>query len=142
MPEAQVYFSLMLGFCGLQGFYGVDEDVSEVRTRSRLKFNAPAITHFVDRSQMPLAFWSLFQESLVASPHVESSSSDAPAMEWTIAKQIYSDLVHRLRRKVVLPTGGGGWMKDQVERFNVYRREIGDAIVPSYVFKPSSQRYS
>lgn len=29
-PQVQTYFTLMLGFASLPGYYGIDEDVSEV----------------------------------------------------------------------------------------------------------------
>lgn len=31
LPEVQTFFTLMLGFSSLPGYYGLDEDVSEVR---------------------------------------------------------------------------------------------------------------
>ncbi|CED84264.1 Nuclear transport receptor LGL2 (importin beta superfamily) [Phaffia rhodozyma] len=109
-PEVQIFFSLMLGFSGFEGSYGVDEEVSEI----------------------PLGFWSLFQESITASPHIETADSDSPATEWTIAKQIFAELFQKLRLKCMLPSGGGGWMKDQVDKFRSYRFECGDAMVTSY----------
>jgi hypothetical protein len=30
-PQVQVFYSLMLGYTGIQGYYGIDEEISEVR---------------------------------------------------------------------------------------------------------------
>jgi hypothetical protein len=88
---------------------------------------------------MCLPFWSLFQESLTASPHIETADSPTPATEWNVAKSIFAELVRRLRAKCMFPpqdgTGGGGgaggvgWMKDQEQQFRMYRNQVGDAIV-------------
>ena len=82
---------------------------------------------------MTLGFWSLFQEALTASPHIETADAPVPGDEWRIALSIFGDLVQRMRRKCVLPAGGGGWMKDQTDKFRVYRNDVGDVLVTASV---------
>ncbi|KAI4518124.1 hypothetical protein K525DRAFT_209319 [Schizophyllum commune Loenen D] len=49
-------------------------------------------------------------------------------------RAVYSRLVRALRAKVVFPPGveSGGWMKDQVDRFKTYRRDVGDTLINAY----------
>ncbi|KAL7414593.1 armadillo-type protein [Mrakia frigida] len=110
LPEVQTFFTLMLGFSSLPGYYGLDEDVSE----------------------MTLGFWSLFQEALTASPHIETADAPVPGNEWNIALQIFGELLRRMRGKCVLPRDGGGWMKDQTDKFRVYRNDVGDTLVTTF----------
>ena len=84
-------------------------------------------------SQMCLGFWSLFQEALTASKHIETADSPVPGNEWTIALHIFGDLIRRMRGKCVLPLGGGGWMKDQTDKFRIYRNDVRDVLVTASV---------
>ncbi|KAG6875594.1 hypothetical protein C0992_003156 [Termitomyces sp. T32_za158] len=119
----QSFLRLVLSYTGLRGYYGVDEEESE----------------------MTLAFWYLFQEALWSNDYyveedVEGSGSttlDAGAEVQVLAKAAYSELVQVLRRKVAFPGKGAGWSKgvflpttihaqadtpvtiDQVEKFQV-----------------------
>jgi len=133
LPQVQTFFTLMLGFSSLPGYYGLDEDVSEV---SFFSFATPflaagRLTRFslLRLVQMTLGFWSLFQEALTASPHIETADAPVPGNEWQIALQIFSQLLRRMRGKCVLPRDGGGWMKDQTDKFRVYRNDVGDTLV-------------
>ncbi|KAI5888073.1 uncharacterized protein SCHCODRAFT_02705351 [Schizophyllum commune H4-8] len=49
-------------------------------------------------------------------------------------RAVYSRLVRALRAKMVFPPGAesGGWMKDQVDRFKTYRRDVGDTLINAY----------
>lgn len=47
-PNVQAYLGLILGFAGLEGYFGADEEVSD----------------------LVVPFWSDFQEALTASPYV------------------------------------------------------------------------
>ncbi|KAL1742231.1 armadillo-type protein [Schizophyllum fasciatum] len=49
-------------------------------------------------------------------------------------RAVYGRLVRALRAKVVFPQGAetGGWMKDQVDRFKTYRRDVGDTLINAY----------
>lgn len=50
-PQVQTFFTLMLGFSSLQGYYGVDEDVSEVRPPPPLYLLYPLA--FLSASDLP-----------------------------------------------------------------------------------------
>lgn len=93
----QSFLRVLLSYTGLGGYYGVDEEESE----------------------MTLAFWYLFQEALWSTDYyveeeVEGSGSatvDAGAEVQVLAKAAYSELVQVLRRKVAFPGKGAGWSK-------------------------------
>ncbi|KAG6901557.1 hypothetical protein C0995_010614 [Termitomyces sp. Mi166 len=115
---SQSFLRLLLSYTGLPGHYGVDEEESE----------------------MTLAFWYLFQEALwsvnyYVEEEEEDSGSvpiDAGADVQAVARAVYSELVQILRRKVAFPGKGAGWSKDQVEKFQVYRRDVGDTLINAY----------
>lgn len=81
---------LLLKFTGLPGYYGVDEEASE----------------------MTLGFWYLFQESLW-SVEYEDQAEDQDGIpppadikekeQWAVVNAVYVQLVEALRRKVVWP---------------------------------------
>ncbi|TRM55474.1 armadillo-type protein [Schizophyllum amplum] len=49
-------------------------------------------------------------------------------------RAVYGRLVRALRAKVVFPPRAetGEWMKDQVDRFKTYRRDVGDTLINAY----------
>ncbi|KZO91650.1 ARM repeat-containing protein [Calocera viscosa TUFC12733] len=98
------FLNLVLSFTNYPGVYLIDEEESEVA----------------------LPFWYLFQESLMESPHVAYPESP----EWEMAKSLYTQLVIVLRKKAAWPTEH--LMKDQVERYRNYRRDVGDALMNAY----------
>ncbi|KAF5376630.1 hypothetical protein D9615_007856 [Tricholomella constricta] len=115
----QSFLRLLLAYTGLPGYYGVDEEESE----------------------MTLGFWYLFQEALWSTdyyiPEGREQNSDAAGLDagadaQAMAKAVYSELVHVLRRKAAFPAKGSGWSKDQVDKFQVYRRDIGDTLINAY----------
>jgi hypothetical protein len=126
----QMFLKLLLLFTGLQGYYGEDEEQSE----------------------MTLGFWYLFQEALWSSDYYldqegngveldtegnEVWGKDAKGKEeekMEIAKAVYSELVQVLRRKVRLPPADLAvqWSKDQIDAFQVYRRDVGDTLLNAY----------
>ena len=97
----QNFLRLLLAYTGLPGYYGVDEEESE----------------------MTLGFWYLFQEALWCTNYYsedgdEARSSAPPdtgdggeAQEVSMAKAVYSELVKVLRRKVAFPPAGSGWLR-------------------------------
>lgn len=88
-PPTQTFLRLMLGYTGLPGWYGVDEEESE----------------------LCLAFWYLLQESLwtvdFVSDREPSKDSDgwerSEEKQWEVAGEVYDELVQVLRRKVMWP---------------------------------------
>ncbi|KAG6844170.1 hypothetical protein H0H87_009289 [Tephrocybe sp. NHM501043] len=101
----QTFLRLLLAYTGLPGYYGEDEEESE----------------------LTLAFWYLFQEALWSTDYYieegdasESSNIDGSEEVQAMAKLVYIELVKVLRRKVAFPGKGSGWSKDQVEKFQVY----------------------
>ncbi|KAF5347245.1 hypothetical protein D9756_009920 [Leucocoprinus leucothites] len=118
------FLRLMLAFTGLPGYFGIDEDESE----------------------MTLGFWYLFQEALWSVDyHLEDVSGDVGEFaepvpsgdarekeQVRVAKAVYIELVQVLRRKVTFPPQGSGWSKDQTDKFQVYRRDVGDTLINAY----------
>jgi hypothetical protein len=85
----QSYLRILLAYTSLPGFYGVDEEESE----------------------LTLGFWYLFQEALWSLDNDESDD-DAAATgqptrqeqdQWSVAKAVYVEVVRVLRRKIVWP---------------------------------------
>lgn len=84
----QAYLRTLLSYTGLPGYAGLDEDESE----------------------MTLAFWYLFQESLWTAdyhPDFDEDGTGTPGLEGeqaTVTQALYRELVQILRRKVVWPS--------------------------------------
>ncbi|KAH7882096.1 armadillo-type protein, partial [Phlebopus sp. FC_14] len=117
----QSFLWLLLGYTGLPGYYGADEEESE----------------------MTLGFWYLFQESLwsVEYDDDDEERGSAPLAadvdernRLAIINAVYAELVKILRRKVAWPVQNvlNGWAKDQVDKFQVYRRDVGDTLINAY----------
>ena len=104
----QNFLRLLLSYTGLPGYYGVDEEESE----------------------MTLGFWYLFQEALWStnlyaddegrpySPAPEDkdaaavgAGAGAQPKQVMMAKVVFSELVQVLRRKVAFPPAGSGWSR-------------------------------
>ena len=83
----QTFLKLVMAYTTLPGFYGQDEEESE----------------------MTLGFWFLLQEALwSADYHLEELDEDVPRPDnddtpWEMAKAVYTELVCGLRRKVMWP---------------------------------------
>lgn len=97
----QSFLRLLLSYTGLPGYYGVDEEESE----------------------MTLGFWYLFQEALWSTdfyiPETEERTGngelggDQQSSQVAMAKAVYIELVKVLRTKVAFPAKGSGWSKGQ-----------------------------
>ena len=94
----QNFLRLLLAYTGLPGYYGVDEEESE----------------------MTLGFWYLYQEALWSTNYYfedgNGERSSVPPdtgepQEVLMAKAVYSELVKVLRRKVLFPPAGSGWLR-------------------------------
>jgi hypothetical protein len=117
----QKFLHLLLKYTGLPGYYGVDEEASE----------------------MTLGFWYLFQESLW-SVEYEDQAEDQDSIpslldvkekeQWAVVNAVYVQLVEILRRKVMWPDQRtlSHWAKDEIDRFQVYRRDVGDTLINAY----------
>ncbi|EGN94778.1 hypothetical protein SERLA73DRAFT_171188 [Serpula lacrymans var. lacrymans S7.3] len=118
----QNFLRLILGYTALPGYYGVDEEESE----------------------MTLGFWYLFQESLWSVEYdleedeegnrQPPQETDKEKEQWAVVKAVYSELVQVLKRKVIWPdrTVLSGWGKDQRDKYQVYRRDVGDTLINAY----------
>ncbi|KAF8598080.1 ARM repeat-containing protein [Ceratobasidium sp. AG-I] len=104
-PPVQAFMKVVLGYTGFPGYYGIDEEESE----------------------MVLPFWYLLEEALLDADYV----GDPEGELWGMAKMIYLELVKVLKRKVTWP-GEITWAKDQREKFSNYRRDVGDALINAY----------
>ncbi|OBZ74388.1 Importin-13 [Grifola frondosa] len=116
----QTFLRLLLAYTALPGYYGADEEESE----------------------LTLGFWYLFQEALWSSEYgfdytEEDDGSQAAQREeqqMPVAKAVYSELVQVLRRKVVWPAKDvlSSWVRDQKDKFQAYRRDVGDTLINAY----------
>ncbi|THG94418.1 hypothetical protein EW026_g7050 [Hermanssonia centrifuga] len=112
----QTFLRLLLAFTALPGYYGVDEEESE----------------------MTLGFWYLFQEALWSTDPEYNEDDEAPPRaqgeQGNISRAVYSELVQALRRKVVWPEKNilQPWARDQRDKFQAYRRDVGDTLVNAY----------
>lgn len=105
------FLRLVLAFTGLPGYFGVDEEESE----------------------MTLGFWYLFQEALWGTDyHIEDGDGEGDVGQYPepiadgdarereqvrVAKAVYIELVQVLRRKVAFPPLGSGWSKGELVFF-------------------------
>ncbi|CAE6368411.1 unnamed protein product [Rhizoctonia solani] len=103
--NVQKFMEVALGYTGFPGWYGVDEEESE----------------------MVLPFWYLLEEALLDADYVGDQNGEL----WGVAKAIYLQLVRILQRKVTWPAEPG-WAKDQRDKFSNYRRDVGDALINAY----------
>ncbi|KAI0743038.1 ARM repeat-containing protein [Daedaleopsis nitida] len=117
----QNFLRLLLAYTALPGYYGVDEEESE----------------------MTLSYWYLFQEALWSSDYGFDVAEDGDSGDQVeererdmmpVAKAVYTELVGVLRRKVVWPPRAvlNGWAKDQRDKFIAYRRDVGDTLINAY----------
>ncbi|KAL0571967.1 hypothetical protein V5O48_009993 [Marasmius crinis-equi] len=97
---SQGFLKLLLAYTGFPGYYGVDEDVSE----------------------MTLGFWYMLQEALWnndfyiedgGEPSIADQQSSAD--QTAVAKELYVEVVKVLRRKIRYPGPGNGWSKGIAE---------------------------
>lgn len=131
--------NIMLGFTGFPGYFGMDEEESE----------------------LTLGFWYMLQESLW---EADFPDDETQTKVMDLAKQLYREVVSVLRRKVTWPAENGVWdagnsilihfhMNDihfqskqkslecknhSALLFNIficysYRRNVGDALINAYV---------
>lgn len=92
---SQTFLRLLLAYTGFPGYYGVDEDVSE----------------------MTLGFWYMLQEALWNNdfyfPDGEEPDPNSAQIEMGdqsgVAKALYVQLVQVLRRKITWPSPGHDW---------------------------------
>ncbi|KAJ3868242.1 armadillo-type protein [Lentinula novae-zelandiae] len=113
----QTFLRLLLAYTGFPGFYGVDEDVSE----------------------MTLGFWYMLQEALWNNDFYFPDGGETQASQQSemgdqsgVAKALYVQLVQVLKRKMTWPSSGHNWSKDQIDKFVVYRRDVGDILINAY----------
>ncbi|KAI0076848.1 ARM repeat-containing protein [Panus rudis PR-1116 ss-1] len=115
----QTFLRLLLSYTALPGYYGVDEDESE----------------------MTLGFWYLFQEALWnTDAELDQAELDSEAHlkaeknQWNVAKAVYSELIKVLKRKVTWPPQNvlSSWSRDQRDKFQAYRRDVGDTLINAY----------
>lgn len=110
-PQLQCYLEIMLSLTNYPGYFGVDQDISEI----------------------PLNFWYLLQESFYDEGLLnENDENSKDARE--LAFGVFGQLVEILRSKSEFPSDQEWvkWTKDIKEVFRNYRREVGDTLINSY----------
>ncbi|KAF8830638.1 hypothetical protein HHX47_DHR2001074 [Lentinula edodes] len=92
----QTFLRLLLAYTGFPGFYGADEDVSE----------------------MTLGFWYILQEALWNNDFYFPDGGETQAFQQSemgdqsgVAKALYVQLVQVLKRKITWPSSGHNWSK-------------------------------
>ncbi|KZT01812.1 ARM repeat-containing protein [Laetiporus sulphureus 93-53] len=121
----QNFLRLIMAYTGLPGYYAADEEESE----------------------LTLGFWYLFQEALwnaeyeqefegsdINADVVDSGKDKDEQAELRVAKAVYRELVEVLRRKVTWPEIPQlrSWPRDQRDKFQAYRRDVGDTLINAY----------
>ncbi|ORX90935.1 ARM repeat-containing protein [Basidiobolus meristosporus CBS 931.73] len=111
-PDVGVYLEMMIGFIGFPGYFAADQEISEI----------------------PLNFWYLLQESILDLT-IECEDQAIIQRTKTIASMVFSKLVQVLRQKIEYPSEEewSSWSKDVRERFKIYRRDVGDTLINSYL---------
>lgn len=109
----------MLAYTGFPGYYGVDEEESE----------------------LTLGFWYLFQETLWSTDFYVSGEEKSDASERNgpdqviMARAVYFEVVKLLRRKATFPIPGSNWSKGNfaliVERYFRLPRDRSSGKIPS-----------
>ncbi|KAG8982393.1 hypothetical protein FRB93_008149 [Tulasnella sp. JGI-2019a] len=108
-PNVQTLLRVILGYTGFPGWFGVDEDESE----------------------LTLSFWFSIGEAILDS---EFGPESEPA-RWATITAVLVEMVLTLVRKSRWPTteeGIGNWAKDQKEKFQNFRRDLGDTLLNTY----------
>lgn len=98
----QTFLRLLMAYTGIPGYYGADEEESE----------------------MTLGFWYLFQETLWSTgPDYDDESEEDPSSrlngeQWSVSRAVYSELIQVLRRKSVWPPKSvlQGWPRGALVR--------------------------
>jgi hypothetical protein len=91
----QSFLKFILSYTALPGYYGIDEDESE----------------------MTLGFWYMFQEALwnvdyfIEDGYQGEDPRPPHENQLEVARAVYRELVQVLRRKITLPMGGAGWSR-------------------------------
>ena len=79
-PSTQTFLRILLSYTALPGWYGIDEDESE----------------------MTLSFWYLLQEAIWSVDFSEVPTHSAEE-QWNIINGLFSELVAILKRKIAFP---------------------------------------
>lgn len=94
-PAVQGFLKLLLAYTALPGWYGADEEESE----------------------MTLGFWYLLQEALWSVDYAayEGQGDAVESAQWAVAQALYMELVATLKRKVTWPGKQqlAGWAKGE-----------------------------
>ena len=94
----QTFLRLLLAYTGFPGYYGLDEEESE----------------------MTLGFWYLFQETLWSTDFPEEDTAGGNGQQQVAtAKAVYSEVVKVLMRKAMFPPPGNNWTKGASLNFNI-----------------------
>ncbi|KAG8960035.1 hypothetical protein FRC05_007133 [Tulasnella sp. 425] len=133
-PLVQTLLKVLLGFTGFPGWYGVDEDESE----------------------MTLQFWSALQDSIIDSEFGDEDSTAKQASikaldlelvltlvrkaRWptveegirTWAKGLLVPIIHETPSDAILPLSIRSPRTDQKEKFQNFRRDLGDTLINTY----------
>ncbi|OCB89261.1 ARM repeat-containing protein [Sanghuangporus baumii] len=150
--RVQNFVRMLITYTSLPGYYGVDEEESEMTLSFwyLLQEALWSVDYGVDVAEDALAEWaeSIQGKSSDARPDYE----EFKAPDHGPARPIYIELIQVLRKKVTWPrrselarwtrgalkyrdiklAGESNHSSDQIDKFQVYRRDVGDTLINAY----------
>ncbi|EJD04736.1 ARM repeat-containing protein [Fomitiporia mediterranea MF3/22] len=132
-PRVQTFVRLLFSYTALPGSYGVDEDESEMTLSFwyLLQEALWTVDYGDDLAEAALEDWA---ESVQGGGTSRQGSVEPSRPDYGAATPIYTELVQVLKRKVTWPekTELARWTKDQIDAFQVYRRDVGDTLINAF----------
>ncbi|THH07205.1 hypothetical protein EW145_g3549 [Phellinidium pouzarii] len=132
-PRVQTFVRLLFSYTALPGRFGTDEEESEMTLSFwyLLQEALWSVDYGGDAADAALSDWA---ESIQGGSSSMQSSGEPSQSDPGAAKPIYNELVQVLKKKVTWPNRAelSSWSKDQVDKFLVYRRDVGDTLINAY----------
>jgi hypothetical protein len=137
-PPVQTLLNLLLTFTSLPGYFGVDEEESEITLSFWYRLQEEIWnTDYNLREHHSYADDELDQSDLFAVAAVAAGTTSDKALTaegevlWKLSQNVYRELIKYLKVKVTWPPKEQlqRWMKDQKQKFVVYRRDVGDTLI-------------
>jgi len=136
----QSLLNLLLAFTSLPGYYGLDEEESELtlsfwyRLQEEIwntDYNLRGPDKYTgDDLEGDFNQTALFTQGTIVTGAGGDLTQEGEVL-WKMSQNVYRELIKRLRVKVTWPPPAvlQTWMKDQKDKFVVYRRDVGDTLI-------------
>ncbi|KAL5498163.1 hypothetical protein ACEPAH_2293 [Sanghuangporus vaninii] len=132
--RVQNFVRLLITYTSLPGYYGVDEEESEMTLSFwyLLQEALWSVDYGVDVAEDVLAEWAESIQGKSSDTRPDYEEFKAP--DHGPARPIYIELIQILRKKVTWPRRSelARWTRDQIDKFQVYRRDVGDTLINAY----------